>query len=66
MTSSLDRELLNAAAQVVYEFDTFGEVLQTAIGEEQYGPGSAIERLRTAIRTLDPDCMAAAPELEDN
>jgi len=57
--------LLDAAVQVVAEFVEFGEVLQTDRGDHEYGPDSAIERLRTAIRAIDPDRIDAAPELED-
>lgn len=46
--------LLWAADQVVAEFDEFGETLQ--VGEDddfgQYGPTSAIEQLRQAVKNV--------------
>jgi hypothetical protein len=45
------RELLMAAKRVVGEFDDWGEVLQTD-DEGEYGPDTAIERLRAAVSAV--------------
>lgn len=42
------RNLYVAALEILCDFDRFGEVLQTDEGGE-YGPNTAIERLRQAI-----------------
>jgi len=43
--------LVNAATQIVAEFDSWGEVLQVGDDDDMgmYGPTSAIEQLRTAL-----------------
>jgi len=40
--------LLAAAKQILDDFDTYGEVLQTD-EEGEYGPKTAIEKLRQAV-----------------
>jgi len=43
--------LMNAATQIVAEFDEWGSVLQVGYDDDmgEYGPTSAIEQLRTAL-----------------
>jgi len=43
--------LVNAATQIVTEFDEWGSVLQVGYDDDMgmYGPTSAIEQLRTAL-----------------
>tara|TARA_R100001039_G_C1754315_1_gene54767 strand:+ start:265 stop:546 length:282 start_codon:yes stop_codon:yes gene_type:complete len=43
--------LVNAATQIVTEFDEWGSVLQVGYDDDmgEYGPTSAIEQLRTAL-----------------
>ena len=43
--------LVNAATQIVAEFDEWGSVLQVGYDDDmgEYGPTSAIEQLRTAL-----------------
>ncbi len=53
----MDKELMGAAIQLIGEFDEFGEVLQTDRDDGMYGPESAIERLRTAVRNIDPQAV---------
>ena len=48
------RDLFWAAMDIVGEFDAYGEVLQTGDNDE-YGPDSSIEKLRTAMNALDPE-----------
>jgi len=45
-------KLLKAAANIVDDFDNWGEVLQSGPSDEfgEYGPSSAIEKLRAAIQ----------------
>jgi len=40
--------LLTAAKEILEDFDTYGEVLQTD-EEGEYGPKTAIEKLRQAV-----------------
>lgn len=42
-------ELILAAQEVISDFDTYGEVLQTD-DDGEYGPTTAIEKLREALR----------------
>jgi hypothetical protein len=43
--------LLTAAKEILEDFDTYGEVLQTD-EEGKYGPTTAIEKLRQAVNSF--------------
>lgn len=47
-------KLQDAAVEVIDDFDTYGEVLQTD-GNDDYSPNTAIERLRTALKEMGID-----------
>jgi len=66
MTTRRDADiLLNAAARLIDEFDTFGEVLQTDSDDGTYGPDSAVEKLRAAVQAIDPQAVQPTPVYDD-
>lgn len=51
-----DEHLLLAAQQIVADFISWGEVLQSN-DKEEYGPGSAIYELAIALNRKSPDAV---------
>ncbi len=49
-------ELLNVAAEIVGDFDSYGEVLQSN-EEGMYDETTSVERLRNTIRLISPNMI---------
>lgn len=56
-TETIVDDLVIAVADILSDFDDFGEVLQTDDAGE-YGPNSAIERLRRAYLVITDQAKA--------